>query len=147
MYSPERTLPEVQTLGARLGVLVTGDKYHPSSTLDKLMREHEGDKPCSEQNTLPGACDKSDKTLEGRVVRGSAYAVCPRRKNMFVMSQWVHTSGRARVLRQLLPVLLLWQPSQPSRKKLKEGAPVLCARLLSFVWSTEMTGRQAVEHG
>jgi hypothetical protein len=48
---------------------------------------------------------------------------------------WCHsgltTSGTWRVLRQPLPGLLLWQPSQPSRKKLEEIDPVLCGRLLS----------------
>jgi hypothetical protein len=47
---------------------------------------------------------------------------------------WCHSGltapGTWRVLRQHLPGLLLWQPSQPSMKKLEEGAPVLCGRLL-----------------
>jgi hypothetical protein len=47
---------------------------------------------------------------------------------------WCHRGlnapGTWRVLRQPLPVLLLWQPSQARRKKLEEGAPVFCGRLI-----------------
>jgi hypothetical protein len=50
-------------------------------------------------------------------------------------SLWCHSGltapGTWVVLRQLLPGLWLWLPSQPSTKKLKEGAPVLCRILLS----------------
>jgi nitrite reductase/ring-hydroxylating ferredoxin subunit len=64
----------------------TGEKCHPSSTLNKLKREHGGEKPCSDQNILPGACHKSGWRLEWRVLRGSAYAVRPIRKDLVVFS-------------------------------------------------------------
>jgi hypothetical protein len=64
---------------------------------------------------------------------------------------WCHSGLTApwpwRVLRQLLPALLQWQPSQPSRKKLKEGGPVLCGRLLSEVWPREMRAGRTGAHG
>jgi hypothetical protein len=62
---------------------------------------------------------------------------------------WCHSEliilGIWRVLRQLLPGLLLWQPSQPSRKKLEEGAPLLCGRPVSEVGHREM-GQGQQEH-
>jgi hypothetical protein len=61
------------------------------------------------------------------------------------MSQWFTAPETWRVLRHLLLVLLLWQPMQPSRKKLKEGAHVFRGRLLSYVWPRKM-GQVDLEH-
>jgi hypothetical protein len=63
---------------------------------------------------------------------------------------WCHSELTApwtwRVLRQLLPCLLLWQTSQSSRKKPKEGAPALCWSLLTKVCPREMGGIQSRRH-
>jgi hypothetical protein len=62
---------------------------------------------------------------------------------------WCHSGliapGNCRFWKQLLPSLLLWQLSQPSRKKFAEGAPVLCGRLLSYV-GPEDSGQVEQEH-
>jgi hypothetical protein len=93
----------------------------------------------------PGNCHTSGWRLEERGLRRSAYRVRPIRKNLVVMSQWAEIPGTWRALRQLLSGLLLWQPSQPSRKKLDEGAPLFCGRLVIELRSGE-TGQGQQEH-
>jgi hypothetical protein len=68
--------------------------------------------------------------VEGEGISRSAYAVWPIRKDLVVMSSGPTSPGTVSVHRQLLPGLLLWQPSQ-SMKKLEEGDPALCASFLS----------------
>jgi hypothetical protein len=45
-------------------------------------------------------------------LRGSTYTVWPLRKDLVVMSQWAHITRNWECPWQLLPALLLWQPSQ-----------------------------------
>jgi hypothetical protein len=53
---------------------VTGQKFHPSSTLSKLTREHGGEKP-SDQKIMPDTLTKCLGTRRAGALEGSAYAV------------------------------------------------------------------------
>jgi hypothetical protein len=66
----------------------------------------------------------------GRGLSGSAYAVWTIRKDLLVMSQWVHITRTGSLHRQLLPSLLLWQ-SSPSMGE--AGGRCHC-----FVWKLSL---------
>jgi hypothetical protein len=79
----------------------------------------------------------------GRGLRGGAYTVWPIRKDLVVMSQWPISPGTGSVHRQLLPALLLWQPSQ-SMEEAGGMCPCFVWQLsqLSVAWGKRRQGQQ-----
>jgi hypothetical protein len=143
LYSPQRTLPVAQTVGARLGGFRNrremSSQFHLEQAEEGIWKRKAMLRSEDHARTL------SHKWLEtGR--GGSLEGVLTQSDQSGKTWLWCHSGLTAprtwSVLRQLLLGLLLWQPSQPCRKKLKEGAPVLCGKLLSYVWPREMRGRQ-----
>jgi hypothetical protein len=53
----------------------TGQKYHASSTLNELMREHGREKHSTDLKILSGNYHTSGWRQKGRGLRGRAYAV------------------------------------------------------------------------
>jgi hypothetical protein len=94
--------------------------------LEKVRRETWGDEPSSDQKILPINGTKVAAVFMGRAFSRSAYAVWQIRKDLVVMSQWHTSPGTGSVPSQLLPGLLLWQPSQ----SIEEAG----ARCPCFVW-------------
>jgi hypothetical protein len=112
--------------------------------LEKVWRESGGDKPSSDQKLLSVTGNKVAVLWRGRGLSGSAYAVSGIRKDFVVMSKSGHTkSGPGRVHRQLLPGLLLWQPSQ-SMEEAGGRCPCFVWNLsqLSLAWGNRTQGKQ-----
>jgi hypothetical protein len=110
---PKKTHLVIQNVGSRLGVL--GNRREMSS----LCHVEEAEVGIWSSKAML-RCKHLSRTLThkwlltgGEGLKGSAYGLRPIRKDLGVMSQWAHSPWTWRVLRQLLPVLLLWLPSQP----------------------------------
>jgi hypothetical protein len=115
---PHLWVPGWESFGTRVGC-------HATSTLSELRREHGAEKQSPIQELQPGAGPTRSWSLDGE----GPWRQC--------LSGWTTHEGLGcevavgsqplgawRVLRQLLPGLWLWQPGQPSRKKLEGGGPV-----------------------
>jgi hypothetical protein len=68
----------------------SGQKCHPSWTLNKLTMETGGEEWSSEQKVLPKNGTQMPGDWRGQGLRMSAYTVWPVRKDLVVMSQWAH---------------------------------------------------------
>jgi hypothetical protein len=90
LYSPVQTLPILQTAASRLVVVWNRRGMSSELNLENLRRESGRHEPSSDQKIFPVPGTKVAAVWMGRGLRGSASAVSPIRKYLFVRTKWAH---------------------------------------------------------